>query len=213
MTGNKTLLNLGSGKVGIDDFSDDYSLVVHLDAGYPGGEEGDIGDLFQLHGRYLRDEISYHQEVFVTADIFDFMYAYPYKFHHINADRIFEHMFYDSGQIGQLLDACNQITHDDGTMTIIVPDAEKLSKLVLNIESGMYCQNAIDMNSKVLLVNSEFQNTRSDPHGSTWTPIMAHHYIDSEGGTWHIDAIERDVSLKGRDIYMKIKCIKTAVTP
>ena len=131
MTRNKAILNLGAGKVNIDDF-DEYGFVIHLDQSYAYGIHESIKDIEEQFITWCSSLSMGTQLVDTTftfsgEDLFSFMDSFKFKINHINADRIFEHLFYDSGEIGRMLDACNQLTTDDGTLTIIVPNAFKLS--------------------------------------------------------------------------------------
>jgi hypothetical protein len=206
----KTILNIGAGKVNPNDFTDDYDFVVHMDRSYVRDRDPD-----QLH--IMEDIEGDHVRVlsgsgpiirFAPFDIWEFLDNYKYKFDHINADRIFEHQFYDSGEVGRLLDACNQITKDEGTLDIIVPDHLKLAKELVEAEENGYADKPYPFSYHCLRQSTEWMNTRCDPHGSVWTPLTAHYYIESEGGTWQIDNIEHDITHKGRDCYMKIACSK-----
>ena len=43
---------------------------------------------------------------YLSMDIFEFLDMYKYRFDTIIAARIFEHMFFDSGEVGRLLHQC-----------------------------------------------------------------------------------------------------------
>lgn len=202
----KSVLNLGSGKVDYNPFSD-FDFIVNLDRSYDGGLTGDLSDIETIHYNFLKMDrsipVTIKKLAFSNLDLYDFLYTYKFKFDHINADRIFEHQFYDSGQVGQLLDACNQITNDDATMDITVPNHYQLAKCLIDRE-----ENDSYKPSDVLLLSTEYMNTRVDPHGSVWTPKLAKYYFEAEGNTWLIDEIIDNVYLKGRDCYMTLKCSK-----
>lgn len=205
------MLNIGAGKVSISDFPE-IAHIVHLDGSYPDIPEHQIDQVLrsiQSTGTCIRNV------QLCKADIFEFIDSWPFKFDHINADRIFEHMFYDSGEIGRLLDACNQITKDDGTMRIVVPNHLKLAKMLIIHDSGDCLDDPVksDMfklseNALTLMINTEFCNSSGDSHGSVWTPTLARQYINNEGGTWEINSINPDICLKGRNIYMEIELTK-----
>jgi len=210
----KSILNIGSGKIEMSDY-DSWNHIMHLDGSYPTCNYTDPIIALERYIEWLQYAGKAHVPdkliQLVKSDIFDFMYSWPFKFQHINADRIFEHMFYDSGQIGQLLDACNQITTDDATMSIVVPNHLALANMLIDTEEGWLGDEAVSasaINSQLLQINTEFCNTRVDPHGSIWTPALAKHYIESEGNAWKIVEIVETVKLKGRDIYMCIELSK-----
>jgi len=209
-----SLLNIGAGKISHDDFSD-YNFVVHLDGSYTDVDEHSIENAMA----YIRDLDPADRVVrFVKSDIYDFIYSWPYKFNHINADRIFEHQFYDAGQVGQLLDACNQITTDNGMMTIVVPNHKMLAELLLSYErdevpkyidnKGETVELGLNSDAIKMMLNTEFCNTRVDPHGSIWTPRTAREMIEAEGNTWKILNLQECYPLKGRVCYMKIELAK-----
>ena len=185
----KAILNLGAGKVSPCEFSpeggydENGELVVtfHVDGSYK--TTYNPAEIMEHTNQSYLDGADGHSssDVFVSMDMFEFMDSFRFKFDHINADRIFEHMFYDSGQIGRLLDACNQITTDGATMTIIVPDAVKIAKMILELEERVDEMTHSEVEAMKLIINTEATNTRQDPHGSVWTNTLANLYIDGEG--------------------------------
>lgn len=199
----KSVLNLGSGKIDINDFPG-YDFVVHLDRSYINGLYSPISTVELLHSKWMVGESIDYNVNFCANGLFEFLDTYKFKFNHINADRIFEHQSFSSGEVGRLLDACNQITYDDATMSIIVPNAKRISELILQFEEQYDNMSSEKLNSMALLINTENHNEKCDCHASSWTPKLAKHYIAIEGGTWKIDKIEDPISHKGRDIYMKL---------
>lgn len=190
----KTYLHIGAGKVDLEKYNAEH-IHVFLDKSYS------VSDNIDNLVTAIRDCHKYvpqKNHFFIRMDVFEFMDSFPFQFDHAIAERIFEHMFYDSGEIGRLLDACNQITKDDGSLTIVVPNHYRLCEIAMELEDDPRD------NSKILLVNTEFMNTRCDPHGSYWSPRMAYHYIGNEGNIWKISDIQDKYWHKGRDIYMKI---------
>jgi hypothetical protein len=203
-----SLLSLGTGKIGntFRDITSDFDCVVCVDRSYATGVNSTVREAEESYTRNMNDNTPCR--IYVGTDLFEFLDTYKYQFDKLIADRIFEHQFYDSGEIGRLLDACNQITNDDAELVILVPDALKLSEILIDFEKRYEEMTSEKVESTKLLLNTEFNNTMSDPHGSQWTPKLAHSYIASEGGTWKIDKIEHDVIHKGRNIYMRIFCSK-----
>ena len=139
-------------------------------------------------------------------DIFDFCDSYPYKFDLIIANRIFEHQFYDSGSIGRLLAECHTLLKDKGKLFITVPNHYDLAHHIMICEKSPSWIKNNNLND-ILLTNTEFCNTKCDPHGSIWTPKLAKFYIESEG-VWEIDKIYDSVNWEGRDCYMSVLCTK-----
>jgi len=198
---NKRCLNLGSGKVDFKRY-EEYMTTVHVDQSYKNVTSmetivNEFTTIFVEPRQYL------HQ-----SNIFDFIDSFPYKFDAVFAERIFEHMDYIGGEIGRLLEGINVLTNKDAELTIVVPNAILLSKMLIEYENrGLPGNHINDLNVK-LIINTEFCNFRADPHVSVWTPKLAYEYIESEG-TWKIDEIEEQIKFAGRDIYMRIHCHKT----
>ena len=202
-TGN--CLNIGAGKVDEHGFSG-FKRVVHVDQGYDTYfciTADQVYEFFRSNSEGQR---------YVKSNIFDFIYSFPFKFQYIFAERIFEHMEYVSGQIGELLEALNTITTQDAKLNILVPNAALLSAMLLKYEKSVFSANdQIESLKTKLILNTEFTNMRQDPHLSIWTPRLAKEYIESEG-TWRIDSIKEKEFFAGRDIYMRIICFKAEET-
>jgi len=190
-------LNIGSGKLDLKIPTPDFH--VHIDRSYGDGiwhplEFIEKGYIEGCGGHY-----------FFPYDIFDFMEHFKFKFDKITANRIFEHMEYCSGEIGRLLEACHTLSKPTTKLDIIVPNAVILSKMLLDYETSSY--PSIKSDNIKLILNSEFNNIRHDPHLSCWSPKLAVEYIESEG-TWEVEEIKPQINFAGRDIYMKIICRK-----
>ena len=202
----KTVLHIGAGKVDCADIHNgDGAFHVYLDRGYP--FTCTMRDVMDSLVKWQADVINgVHPTVggsshFIPADIFEFLDQFPFQFDHIEAYRIFEHQEYCSGEIGRLFEACNNISKDNSTLDILVPNAEILATLLLECEKDLeYSLN------NMLVLNSEFCNIKADPHGSIWTPRLAEIYLHQEA-TWELHNIQSAHHHKGRD-YMKIECFK-----
>lgn len=205
----KTLLHLGSGKVDVSQpIEEGYDIIVHVDKSYSGMDTG-IAEIEQFFVTRSQNESDgkCHQ-FFIPLDLYEFLDTFKFKFDKVIANRIAEHQFFDNGEIGRFLDACNQITIDDGKMDLIVPNFDKIIDLYTGIR---YCGAPIQ-NSAALIINTELCNTRCDPHGSIWSPAFARYYIGNEGGTWKIQSMNDIEKYKGRSIYMKIELTKKEET-
>jgi SAM-dependent methyltransferase len=206
----RTILNLGGGKID-EDFIETSKkhMLVNVDQSYK-YNHNDPAELIKFHIDVLNNDRAPDDEYtwFIKSDIFDFVDSYPLKFDYIIANRIFEHMFYDSGEIGRLLSACHYLLNDGGIMYIIVPNHEILAQLLIN--NPMSEINHTIVNNKLLVLNTEFCNTRVDPHGSIWTPELAKYYIESEG-VWKINFIYNEVEWDDRPCYMMIEILKNSI--
>jgi len=198
---NKTCLNIGAGKIDLNRYLN-FSTVVHVDKYFHPAASMSIETLI------TEWPCSMISRCLCKSDIFEFVDLFPFKFDQVYAERIFEHMDYTAGEIGRLLEGLNVLTNKDATLEIVVPNAIKLSKMLLEYENtdDKVFTHISALNAK-LIINTEFCNVRQDSHLSVWTPKLAHEYIESEG-TWKIDKIDTDVTFAGRDIYMRIFCSK-----
>jgi cbb3-type cytochrome oxidase cytochrome c subunit len=117
-------------------------------------------------------------------------------------------MEFASGQVGRLLEGINRITTDGAVLNIVVPNMALIAQMILDYEQNNKSYTPVELANKKLIINTECTNCKSDPHGSVWTPSLAKEYIEGEG-TWKINQIEPKINFAGRDIYMRIQCVKT----
>lgn len=200
---NVKCLNVGAGKVDLDRYSQ-FTRVVHVDQGFHPASSVDIGTAIE---KWDLNDISKIQ-ILCKSDIFNFVDSFPYKFDHVYAERIFEHMDYTAGEIGRLLEGLNALTSSGATLEIVVPNAVILSRMLLEYENAAdKAYTHVEALNAKLILNTEFCNFKMDPHASVWTPKLAHEYIESEG-TWKIDKIDDQITFAGRNIYMRIFCRK-----
>lgn len=194
------LLNLGSGNIDVNEF-DGYDKVVHLDRKFK--------KVFpEQTVEYVSRNWSVTNKSFYCGDdIFEFLISFPYKFDHIRAYRIFEHMEYASGQIGELLELLNCCTHDIATLDIVVPNMLLIADMLKRYEENSNMILQTEALATKLIINTEMTNMKYDPHASVWTPVLAKEYIESEK-TWEITEIDTPYSLTNRHIYMRILCQK-----
>ena len=204
----KLFLHIGAGKINLMNLKKDKNngFNVYLDRSYQ--SKYSIEDIENFMIKWVEGDNKLLGNHFaISDDIFHFMDTFKFKFNHIEAYRIFEHMEYCSGEIGRLLEACNMLSTEDAELNIIVPNAILLSKLLLHYEKDFKKYNSIESLNTKLIINSEFCNIKCDPHGSIWTPRLAQEYIDSEG-TWFISGYQPHQNYANRDIYMLINCMK-----
>ena len=196
-----TILNLGAGKISNDLKSmADKSLLVNVDQSYVKQSAFSFSDyITQVENVHKSYEEGKSEICNVGVNIFDFLGAYKYKFNTIFMSRIAEHMFYDAGEVGQLLSMSRNVLAKNGRMFVLVPNHEILANKLLNFDpEGKATLTAYE----ALLLNTEFCNTRSDPHGSVWTQKTAKYYVETEGNL-NITAIHPIVKWDGRN-YMLI---------
>lgn len=206
-------LYIGSGKVDLKQLDensyqkDKTFFRVFLDRSYDKGNSIDF--IEEAYSEWLlgNESKQYDRSYYCNQDIFKFMDSYKFKFDQIYAYRIFEHMEYCGGEIGRLLEACNILTNENSILQIIVPNSIKLSELLLDYEKNYKNYDTIASLNAKLIINTEFCNIKCDPHGSIWTPKLASEYIESEG-TWFIKELQPQIYYAGRNIYMRINCIK-----
>jgi hypothetical protein len=209
---NKQVLNVGAGAIDWENPRyEANSTVTHLDGCY---RESALSAV-DVENAMISQDGTHHYvsatngsgHILCSSDIFEFIERFPFKFDQVYAERIFEHMEYVGGEIGRLLEGLNRITNDDATLTIVVPNMILVSGMLLEYENSADTMSIADQLNTKLIINSEMQNIRSDPHVSTWTPRLATEYINSEG-TWEVIDIEHQIEFAHRDIYMRIECAK-----
>jgi hypothetical protein len=197
-------LNLGAGKISPDRYND-YGIVVHVDQYFNESSSLDIDCVINEFGR--SDRVG-NTQMMCKSKLFDFVDQFPFKFDIVLAERIFEHMEYTTGEIGRLLEGINTITNDNAKLEIVVPNAILIATMLIDYENNHARYDHVTGLSAKLIINTENHNFRQDAHLSSWTPVLAKEYIESEG-TWKIDKIIEQFNFAGRDIYMKIFCSKT----
>ena len=193
------ILNLGAGKVDLNELNpDDFTVCV--DRCYASGY-----DIDKTEDSFITAK---ETVVFCKSGIFEFADSFKFKFDKVVCERIFEHMEYLTGEVGRLLEAINTLTVPGGILEIVVPNALLIAKKLTRIESSFRDGSVTveDMND-LLIVTSESNNIRQDPHLSVWTPNLARFYIEQEG-IWDINGIDPKIKFAGRDIYMRIVCTK-----
>lgn len=196
------VLDLGSGKFNPDLMKkDDNVSVIHIDRCFKG--LGVSSTMDQVMNDIMNSGDSLKDNYFCGYDIFEFLDNFPYKgINKIISNRFFEHLEYCGGEVGRMLEACNNITLPIATLEIVVPNALTLCKMLCSCEElDNYSDN------DVMILNTEFCNGKFDPHATIWTPNLARKYIDQEA-TWKITKIIEKYPFAGRDIYMKIFCTK-----
>jgi hypothetical protein len=203
------IVKLGAGHVYPKDITDidADTMIIHVDRCYSKGHHQTISEVENVAVKFLKSQDIQSMVTFVGCDIFEFMDNFKYRVNHIEAYRIFEHMEYLSGEVGRLLEACNMLTVEDGTLDIIVPNSISIAEMILKYEKSASNMNHAERLNYKLIINSENQNGKFDPHASTWTPRLAREYIESEA-TWVIDWIKDSIMYENRDIYMEIFCSK-----
>jgi len=209
------VLNIGAGKWDYAWMPEGQTFIVNVDRSYGSlGTEHPADVLLQhrsMEEKTYEDERSEERIVkFVTSDLFEFVESYPLKFDLIVAARIFEHQYHDDGSIGRLMYACYSLLKKDGIMLILVPNHLRLCEAVVLLESQMRNIGEAEIlgltvratNIMTNILQSEIFSTRSDPHGSLWTPELARAYVQTVDGL-EIERID-DVLWEGRKCYMAL---------
>lgn len=198
------ILNLAAGKVSSSIPNSYNQLIVNVDMCYDQESYGSLSRVLDSSFQgYLTHQAG--KTLFIKDDIFNFLNTSPYKYDLIVANRIFEHQFYDSGQIGYLLSSCYGSLETGGKLVFVVPNHKLLAERLVKAEWDD--MTSIETAKEVLLFNTEFCNSEGDPHGSIWTPELALYYIGQEG-VWDIAGIVEQVLWEGRDCYMMVTLIK-----
>jgi len=205
MNSSRLILNIGSGKLYRSDNLDKGNCYIFLDRSYAKGYHFDIAKIEEEVVEWM-DGGGHSQTIFCGCDVFEFMDNFKFRFDEIYAYRIFEHMEYCSGEIGRLLEACNMLSTENSILDIIVPNALLLADILIKYDKDGIA-NYNEKKNAELIVNSEFNNIKQDPHASVWTSGLAKSYILSEA-TWKIHDIQEQITYENRNIYMRILCYK-----
>jgi len=200
------VLNIGAGKVDQSRFSANI-LTIHVDKYFDELYSNNLAETVQGYIDSLDKNAKIGHQIMCRSDIFEFVDKFPFKFDLIIAERIFEHLEYVSGEIGRLLEALNILSNRNAKLQIIVPNAVSLAKMLLDYETNNKSYSHIQSINTKLILNTEYNNIKQDPHLSIWTPKLAEEYILSEG-TWLIEQIVEKYKFANRDIYMQIICKK-----
>ena len=200
------VLNLGAGKVDQHRYKDNI-LTVHVDKYFDESYSNNLAETVQGYIKSMEKNAKPCQ-IMCRSDIFEFVDKFPFKFDLVIAERIFEHLEYVSGEIGRLLEALNILTNSSAKLEIVVPNSINLANMILDYEKNNKNYSHINSINQKLIINTEFNNIRQDPHLSVWTPALALEYINSER-TWIVDTIQENYIFANRDIYMKIICVKS----
>lgn len=202
----KILLNLGAGTIDYERFQQmEYTHILHVDKSYDRYGLDQFKEDIQSNQALYQDGFLNHY--MIGADLFEFLDGFKMKIDDVMAERIFEHIEYVNGSIGRLLEALNTITKPTSMLTIVVPNHVLIAKKILYYEKNHSDFNHTQSLNTKLIINTENHNISQDPHLSTWTPTLAREYINSEG-TWFVSKIIPQITFAGRDIYMKIICVK-----
>jgi len=204
-----TILHLGAGKME-PIILRKRTIIVHVDRSYGscGMSIQQANELFNMKVWNTEVRLRPEMNLYVTADIFEFLDMFPLKFDGILANRIFEHMFYDSGEVGRLLSSCHYMLNDinKSEMIIIVPNHMILADRLLQLNSERNIDESVI--TDILQINTEFCNSRCDPHGSIWSPELVGYYITQEGN-WKMEKLIEQITWAGRDCYMLVKLVKS----
>lgn len=193
----KILLNIAAGKgfpLGIENL--EKYFLISLDTMY----QGDI-DLGQLEGTYNSLDTAYKNEPKmdrkISMDAFSFMETCSFKFDEIFSYRFLEHVPKD--KVLYFIYLLSTSVKKGGYVEIIVPDYEKLAKMLLEEDPFNAKHNEWEQHD--IILTYELVNDPGCPHASIWTEARAKYYFELEK-RFKVQEVIKDFKFDGRDIYL-----------
>ena len=136
-----------------------------------------------------------NQEVFVNADVFEFLGRFAEEFVHITVYRFLEHVPFD--QVLFFIYQLSGVIKKGGLVDVIVPNYHTLAKLLLEEDV-----NSPQFEADNIILTTEIVNEPSCPHASLWTPDRATKFFELEK-RFKIGQMVPEYEFDGRAIYMR----------
>lgn len=194
METQKTILNLGSGKIEPLDLTKPYFLV-NLDSGYYPGPGGlYVTDILAQHKLWLNDP-SFTVVKHLKEDAFTFLEKYPLHFDEIVIYRFLEHI--PKKDILYFIYLMATCLEPGGIIDCIVPDYELLAHRILNEKPFSKNFEAED-----IITTYEVVNEPSCPHASIWTPKRIKKFFELEK-RFILQELVTPFYFDGRSIYLR----------
>jgi hypothetical protein len=193
-----TILNIGAGKIKpLNLEPKNKYTILNLDFGYPTEKctlPQSLKDIESRMHQYYNNDIA---EFYSNWDMWYFLKEYSGTFDRVCMYRVLEHIPFDKVEyfIYMLSIVMSKGSHVD----IIVPDMEKLAKLVLTLDPDLK-----RFRSDYILATTEIVNEPNDPHTSIWTPKILKYIWELEG-RFKVISILEDYDFDNRNIYMRAR--------
>jgi hypothetical protein len=192
----KYVLNLAGGNIPpILDCSKESCFVVSVDLCYPVSYRYTSQEhlIAVMNDQYLSD--TYAPPQFLKCDVYEFLSSTIIKFDHVCIYRFLEHV--PKTNVLYFLYMVASCMKVGATLDVIVPDAQKLAKRLL--EEDVF---SADWEAEDLLTTYEFLSDQPSPHLSLWTHDRIKKIFEMEKFLAVIN-IEKNFLFDGRDIYLR----------
>jgi len=134
----------------------------------------------------------------IADDVFSFLERNITYFDEVHADRLFEHIPYES--ISYLLYLLYNNLKPKGELEFIVPNYEDIAIEMFNLQN---IKTPTKFNAAMIAVHTEMFNTGSDTHKSIWTPFLAKYYLGLEN-LYKSIKVKRNIKIDNRNWYMSV---------
>lgn len=191
--GHVEILNIGAGKtLPIDLRRFPKYFLVNIDPIYFTDTTLPIEEVERRHFNSYKET---YENIRCYNEIDDVLERYYGTFHIITMYRYLEHVAFDN--VLYFIYKLSTIIDVGGYIDIIVPDAKKLARYILEEKPG---KAGFDSNN--IIVTTELLNCPSDPHASLWTVDRIRHFFTLEK-RFELVRTYNPYTFDGRNIYVR----------
>jgi len=184
------ILNLAGGNMEpLDVVRDNKNNIINVDLCYPESDN----NVLLVNTNYWLD--NYFYPLYIKSDVYEFLSSTIVKFDRVCIYRFLEHV--PKTNVLYFLYMIASCMKVGATLDVIVPDAQKLARRLL--EEDVYSP---DWESEDLLTTYEFLSDQPSPHLSLWTHDRIKKIFEMERFFAVID-IQENFEFDGRNIYIR----------